>query len=159
MQKILLSAYSCGPNRGSEPGVGWNAAVAMAKHAEIHVLTSFEFKELIEEKAFTFDNNSADFYITETVGGKVRVMLNSNGIYYIGHEESGTRVLYYEIYSVAGIKKLEETFIPTFSIDDIDEILGGCVFEKPVCYTVRIDENNSNPLTCCEYLDDAAGME
>lgn len=48
MQKILLSAYSCAPNRGSEPGVGWNAAVAMAKHAEIHVLTSFEFKEQIE---------------------------------------------------------------------------------------------------------------
>lgn len=48
MQKILLSAYSCGPNRGSEPGVGWNAAVAMAKHAEIHILTSFEFKEQIE---------------------------------------------------------------------------------------------------------------
>lgn len=48
MQKILLSAYSCGPNRGSEPGVGWCAAAAMAKHAEIHVLTSFEFKEQIE---------------------------------------------------------------------------------------------------------------
>ncbi len=46
--KILLSAYSCGPNRGSEPGVGWNAAVSLAKHAEIHVLTTFEFQQDIE---------------------------------------------------------------------------------------------------------------
>ncbi len=46
--KILLSAYSCGPGRGSEPGVGWNAALAMAALCEIHVLTTFEFKDDIE---------------------------------------------------------------------------------------------------------------
>ena len=43
--KILLSAYSCGPGRGSEPGVGWNATLAMAALCEIHVLTTFEFKD------------------------------------------------------------------------------------------------------------------
>lgn len=46
--KILLSAYSCGPNRGSEPGVGWNAAMALAQHAEVHVLTTSEFQSDIE---------------------------------------------------------------------------------------------------------------
>ena len=45
---ILLSAYSCGPCRGSEPAVGWNAAMALAQHAEVHVLTTHEFRELIE---------------------------------------------------------------------------------------------------------------
>ena len=46
--KILLSAYSCGPGRGSEPGVGWNAALAMSALCEVHVLTTHEFKADIE---------------------------------------------------------------------------------------------------------------
>ena len=37
--KILLSAYSCEPGRGSEPGVGWNVAREVANHHEIWVLT------------------------------------------------------------------------------------------------------------------------
>lgn len=46
--KILLSAYSCGPGRGSEPGVGWNAALALSALCEVHVLTTHEFKADIE---------------------------------------------------------------------------------------------------------------
>ena len=37
--KILLSAYACEPDRGSEPGVGWHTAWELAKHHEIWVLT------------------------------------------------------------------------------------------------------------------------
>ena len=37
--KVLLSAYSCEPGRGSEPGVGWNMAREVAKHHEVWVLT------------------------------------------------------------------------------------------------------------------------
>ena len=37
--KILMSAYACEPNKGSEPGVGWGVAQLMAKHHEIWVLT------------------------------------------------------------------------------------------------------------------------
>ncbi len=48
--KILLSAYSCGPGRGSEPGVGWNAALALAALCEVHVLTTHEFKADIERR-------------------------------------------------------------------------------------------------------------
>lgn len=46
--RILLSCYSCGPDRGSEPGVGWNAALAMAEFHEVHVLTTSEFQEKIQ---------------------------------------------------------------------------------------------------------------
>lgn len=46
--RILVSAYSCGPDHGSEPGVGWGAATALAAHAEVHVLTTFESRESIE---------------------------------------------------------------------------------------------------------------
>jgi len=37
--KILLSAYSCEPGRGSEPGVGWNVVREIANHHEVWVLT------------------------------------------------------------------------------------------------------------------------
>ncbi len=46
--RILLSAYSCGPNRGSEPGVGWGAAMSLAAYAEVHVLTTFESRVSIK---------------------------------------------------------------------------------------------------------------
>jgi len=37
--RVLLSAYSCEPNRGSEPGVGWNIAHEIAKYHDVWVLT------------------------------------------------------------------------------------------------------------------------
>lgn len=37
--KVLLSAYSCEPGRGSERGVGWNVAREVAKRHEVWVLT------------------------------------------------------------------------------------------------------------------------
>ncbi|MGQ4647519.1 glycosyltransferase [Lyngbya aestuarii] len=47
--KVLISAYSCEPGRGSEPGVGWNVAREVAKHHEVWVLTRpDESGEIIE---------------------------------------------------------------------------------------------------------------
>ena len=47
--KILLSAYACEPNKGSEPGVGWNWALALARRGyEVHVLTRSNNREAIE---------------------------------------------------------------------------------------------------------------
>jgi glycosyltransferase involved in cell wall biosynthesis len=37
--KILISAYSCEPGKGSEPGVGWNVAREVAKYHQVWVLT------------------------------------------------------------------------------------------------------------------------
>jgi len=49
--KILMSAFSCGPGRGSEPGVGWNMAVEVARLGhEVVVLTQSEFAAEIEEQ-------------------------------------------------------------------------------------------------------------
>lgn len=47
--KILMSAYSCEPGRGSECGVGWNVAKEVAKYHEVWVLTRpDESKDAIE---------------------------------------------------------------------------------------------------------------
>lgn len=36
--KILLNAYACEPNRGSEPGVGWHWAIELSKDKNKEVL-------------------------------------------------------------------------------------------------------------------------
>jgi len=47
--KILLSAYACEPNKGSEPGVGWNWAMELAKlDHEVWVLTRKNNQPAIE---------------------------------------------------------------------------------------------------------------
>jgi glycosyltransferase involved in cell wall biosynthesis len=46
--KILLSAYSCAPERGSEPGAGWNMAREAANYHEVWVLTRSKNRPLIE---------------------------------------------------------------------------------------------------------------
>jgi len=46
--KILVSAYACEPGCGSEEGVGWNMALALAKYHETWVLTRTIFRDPIE---------------------------------------------------------------------------------------------------------------
>lgn len=47
--RLLLSAYACEPNRGSEPGIGWQWATRLAAYGhEIHVLTRANNREAIE---------------------------------------------------------------------------------------------------------------
>lgn len=36
--KILVSAYACGPNHGSEPGMGWNFVLGLSRFHEVHVI-------------------------------------------------------------------------------------------------------------------------
>lgn len=48
MKTILISAYGCEPLKGSEPGVGWNWVLQMAKTNKLHVITRANNRELIE---------------------------------------------------------------------------------------------------------------
>lgn len=48
--RVLLSAYACAPNSGSEPGNGWNWAIHLAKlGVEVTVLTRIENRDAIEK--------------------------------------------------------------------------------------------------------------
>lgn len=47
--KVLLSAYACEPDKGSEPEVGWQWAMHLAKHCDVTVLTRSNNKEAIEQ--------------------------------------------------------------------------------------------------------------
>ena len=46
--RVLMSAYACEPGKGSEPGVGWNLAKAMAKRHDVWVLTRANNRVVIE---------------------------------------------------------------------------------------------------------------
>lgn len=46
--KVLISAYSCQPGLGSEPGVGWNTISQVSRLHEVWVLTAAEQREAIE---------------------------------------------------------------------------------------------------------------
>lgn len=45
--KVLVSAYACAPNRGSEPSIGWHFATQVARLHETWVLTSSENEDAI----------------------------------------------------------------------------------------------------------------
>jgi glycosyltransferase involved in cell wall biosynthesis len=46
--KVLLSAYACEPGKGSEPGVGWNVALEMARRHDVWLLTRANNRDAIE---------------------------------------------------------------------------------------------------------------
>jgi glycosyltransferase involved in cell wall biosynthesis len=64
--KVLISAYSCEPGKGSERGVGWNVAREVARHHEVWVLTRpDESKDAIEaELAANPESNLHFVYFT-----------------------------------------------------------------------------------------------
>jgi glycosyltransferase involved in cell wall biosynthesis len=47
-RRVLVSAFACGPGRGSEPGIGWNTAREIATRHDVWVLTSRENQTQIE---------------------------------------------------------------------------------------------------------------
>lgn len=50
--KVLLGCYACGPNYGSEAGMGWNFATQIAKFHEVHLIVEKdEFEQKISEYA------------------------------------------------------------------------------------------------------------
>jgi glycosyltransferase involved in cell wall biosynthesis len=56
--KVLISAYACEPGKGSEPYVGWNTALQVARYHEVWLLTRANNCDAIEAecKNKTIDN-------------------------------------------------------------------------------------------------------
>lgn len=48
--KVLVSAYACEPDHGSEPGVGWNVARQVSRDHEVYVITRANNRDSIEEE-------------------------------------------------------------------------------------------------------------
>lgn len=51
--KVLISAYACEPDKGSEPGAGWQWALHMARFHDVWVLTRANNRPSIEQARLT----------------------------------------------------------------------------------------------------------
>ena len=76
---ILLNAYACAPNKGSELGLGWNWCLSLAKYCKVYVITEGEFREEIEAAlvSFPYRNNLVFYY--NPVPERVRKMCWNQG--------------------------------------------------------------------------------
>lgn len=48
MRSLIVSAYACEPLKGSEPAVGWNWVLQLARRNRVHVITRANNQEVIE---------------------------------------------------------------------------------------------------------------
>lgn len=58
--KVLVSAYACHPEQGSEPGVGWNWVREIARHHDVWLLTEAERFAPATEGAIQTDRHLRD---------------------------------------------------------------------------------------------------
>ena len=79
MISVLISAYACGPNKGSEPGVGWNWVVNLAKKCNVFVITEGEFKDSIEEALKELPQKDQIHFYYLPVSNQVRRMCWNQG--------------------------------------------------------------------------------
>lgn len=79
--RVLLSAYACEPNKGSEPGVGWNWAVQMSKTNEVFVITRANNRSAIEEYLKENPIEHLHFYYHDCSSLKRRMKKLPNGIF------------------------------------------------------------------------------
>ena len=52
--KVLVNAYACSPNMGSEQGMAWNWCKHLAKYSELFIITESEYKDKIEKELNNF---------------------------------------------------------------------------------------------------------
>jgi len=97
--KILLSAYACEPNKGSEPGVGWNWAIESAKLGhDVWVLTRANNQHSIEEELIQYPSRAnLHFIYYELPAWAIRLKRLPGGIY-----------LYYSVWQFGAYKRVKK---------------------------------------------------
>ncbi|MGY3213783.1 glycosyltransferase [Mucilaginibacter sp. HD30] len=76
---ILINAYACAPNMGSEPGMAWNWCIHLAKHCELHIVTEGEFRDKIEHILPTLPQGANMHFYYNPVSDEVRQMCWNQG--------------------------------------------------------------------------------
>lgn len=82
MRTILVSAYGCEPFKGSEPGVGWNWVLQLAKHNYLHVITRANNKESIEDNLPQSVKERITFYYYDTPAIIRKLKHKDKGLYF-----------------------------------------------------------------------------
>ena len=79
MISVLVNAYACSPNMGSEPGMAWNWCVNLAKYCELHIITEGEFKDKIESELPKLSQGKNMHFYYNPVSADVRQMCWNQG--------------------------------------------------------------------------------
>lgn len=79
MLSILINAYACSPNMGSEPGMAWNWCINLAKHCELHIITEGEFQDKIEAILPTLPQGENMHFYYNPVSEEIRKMCWNQG--------------------------------------------------------------------------------
>ena len=79
MLKILINAYACSPEMGSEPGMAWNWVSNLAKFCELYIITEGEFREKIEAVVPTLEQGRNMHFYYNPVSDVIRNMCWNQG--------------------------------------------------------------------------------
>ena len=79
MLSILINAYACSPNMGSEPGMAWNWCTNLAKYCELHIITEGEFRDKIEAVLPTLPQGKNMHFHYNPVSDEIRKMCWNQG--------------------------------------------------------------------------------
>jgi len=79
MLSILINAYACSPNMGSEPGMAWNWCVNLANYCELHIITEGEFRDKIEAILPTLPQAKNIHFYYNPVSEEIRRMCWNQG--------------------------------------------------------------------------------
>ena len=79
MINILLNAYAVSPNWGSEPGLGWNWVVNLAKYCNVFVITEGEWRTEIEKALEDLPQKKNIHFYYNPVSSYIRKMCWNQG--------------------------------------------------------------------------------
>lgn len=117
--KILLSAYSCEPNKGSEPGVGWHWALELADLGhDVWVITRANNQPSIEQALSTAPRNNLHFVYYDLPVWMRALKKRPGGVY-----------VYYLCWQW-GIYQVSKSLIQQIDFDWVHHITFG-VFRQP----------------------------
>ncbi len=79
ISEILVSAYTCSPNWGSEPGMSWHWIKNLSKYYKIHLITSCEFKAELMNGLKDFNLEDSIIVYFNDIGQKAMNMGKNQG--------------------------------------------------------------------------------
>ena len=77
--RIIVNAYACSPDMGSEPGMAWNWCVNLAKHCELFIITEGEFRDKIERALVRLPQRDNMHFYYNPLSDKIRRMCWNQG--------------------------------------------------------------------------------
>lgn len=79
MINVLINAYACSPNWGSEPGMAWNWISNLASYCNLFIITEGEWKEEIEKAVLAHPYKDHLHFYYNPLPEKVRKMCWNQG--------------------------------------------------------------------------------